>query len=91
MGSSSFFFPSILAGPSFTFASYENFTSRGLFRREATDQSTTTIIPPGRRRKASKRLLTGVCFLAIYSVYGPATDYKNMLVPGFEKHSFGYR
>lgn len=88
---SSFFFPSILAGPSFTYASYDNFTSRALFRKEVTDKSSAVVIPPGRRRKASKRLLTGVCFLAIYSLYGAKADYKNMLAPGFELNPFGYR
>jgi lysophospholipid acyltransferase len=88
---SSFFFPSILAGPSFTYASYENFTSRGLFLKEVKGKSTMDVIPPGRRRKASKRLLTGVFFLAIYSLYGAAMDYRNMLAPGFSSNSFGYR
>ncbi|GAA5862519.1 hypothetical protein JCM8547_002091 [Rhodosporidiobolus lusitaniae] len=69
-----FFFPSILAGPANTYRSYIAFTSHALFSKENPTSSSAppdpTVIPPGRRRKALKRFLTGIVFLGIYSVYG---------------------
>lgn len=70
----SFFFPSILAGPSFTYRSYESFTTHRLFAKEQPADGSKpvdpTVIPPGRRRKAAKRFATGIIYLAIYSTYG---------------------
>ncbi|BGP13333.1 hypothetical protein JCM10213_001480 [Rhodosporidiobolus nylandii] len=68
-----FFFPSILAGPAYTFNSYISFTSHALFSKEqpgSASKPDPTAIPPGRRRKAAKRLITGIVFLGLYSVYG---------------------
>lgn len=86
------FFPSILAGPSFTYASYEAFTSHSLFLQEtgASKISPVTstgvsrsLIPAGRRRKAAKRFVTGLIYLGIYSLYGWAYGYGRMLEPSF--------
>lgn len=90
---SSFFFPSILAGPSFTYASYISFTSHALFAKETDVKSpkSRSSIPPGRRRKAIKRLLTGVVYLGIYSFYGAKIGYGQMLEAGFEGNALSYR
>ena len=85
---SSFFFPSILAGPSFTYASYVEFTSHDLYRREKSDDKKKRVMPKGRRRKALKRLATGVFYLAIYSTYGGSISYFKMLEPEFLGQSF---
>lgn len=79
----SFFFPSILAGPSFTYRSYISFTSHALFSKENPTSTTAppdpTVIPPGRRRKAAKRFITGLVFLGIYSVYGGSLGMDKLL------------
>lgn len=86
------FFPSILAGPAFTYASYEAFTSHTLFLQEtgASKISPVTstgvsrsLIPAGRRRKAVKRFTTGVVYLGIYSLYSWTYGYDRILEPAF--------
>ncbi|GAA5976711.1 hypothetical protein JCM5350_006728 [Sporobolomyces pararoseus] len=69
------FFPSILAGPSYTYRSYDSFTSKRLFLKETSttsipDNLTSKDIPAGRKRKAAKRFLTALIFLGVYSTYG---------------------
>ncbi|KAL8279887.1 hypothetical protein RQP46_007737 [Phenoliferia psychrophenolica] len=91
-----FYYPSILAGPAFTFASYKSFTSRALFAKELANTTQgqtveTSIIPPGRRRKAAKRCLTGIVYLAIYSMYSTKLSYFKLLDPAFKDNSFAYR
>lgn len=92
----SFYFPSILAGPAFTFASYKSFVSRALFAKEMKHKGNQglkeeTIIPPGRRRKAAKRCLTGVVYLAIYSLYSSKASHLKLLTPEFALQSFALR
>ncbi|GAA5924596.1 lysophospholipid acyltransferase [Sporobolomyces koalae] len=69
------FFPSILAGPSYTYRSYDEFTSKRLFLKETAASSvpnkiTSNDIPAGRKRKAAKRFITALIFLGVYSTYG---------------------
>jgi lysophospholipid acyltransferase len=69
------FFPSILAGPSYTYRSYDSFTSKRLFLKETSttsipDNLTSKDIPAGRKRKAAKRFITALIFLGVYSTYG---------------------
>ncbi|GAA5870751.1 hypothetical protein JCM16303_001576 [Sporobolomyces ruberrimus] len=69
------FFPSILAGPSYTYRSYDSFTSKRLFLKETSsstipDNLTSKDIPAGRKRKAAKRFIMALTFLGIYSMYG---------------------
>lgn len=87
-----FFMPSMLVGPSFTYASYDAFTSHRLFAKEQAAGGKTppkvvdpTVIPPGRRRKAAKRLLTGIFFLVIYSLYGAEYNMARLLDSSFVK------
>ncbi|BGP37287.1 Lysophospholipid acyltransferase [Rhodotorula kratochvilovae] len=81
------FFPSIIAGPSVPFRSYEAFTSHRLFAKEqpgvVSKVVDPTVIPPGRRRKAAKRFATAIFFLAIYSLYGGPLGMANFLDPKF--------
>ncbi|GAA5973687.1 hypothetical protein JCM11641_005079 [Rhodosporidiobolus odoratus] len=78
-----FFFPSILAGPAYTFNSYIAFTSHKLFAKEQPGSSSAkpdpTVIPPGRRRKAMKRLVTGIIYLGLFSVYGGQWSLEKLL------------
>ncbi|GAA6063886.1 hypothetical protein JCM10212_001368 [Sporobolomyces blumeae] len=86
------FFPSILAGPSFTYRSYDSFTSKRLFLKETASSTpgkhdggkvTSKEIPAGRKRKAAKRLVTALVFLGIYSTYGSAYGMDKLLEPTF--------
>ncbi|GAA5952711.1 hypothetical protein JCM21900_000412 [Sporobolomyces salmonicolor] len=77
------FFPSILVGPSFTFRSYTSFTTHALFAKE--QPSGSTEIPSGRKRKAAKRLVTGIIFLGIFSVYGYQYGMERLLESKFVK------
>ncbi|KAM0792801.1 hypothetical protein ACM66B_002570 [Microbotryomycetes sp. NB124-2] len=84
------FFPSLLAGPSFSYSAYQAWTSHALFKKESeADKQKTwpktsrSIIPDGRRRKAVKRLVTGLAYLAVYSVYSWTFAYDRMLEPTF--------
>lgn len=80
----SFFFPSILAGPSFTYRSYDSFTSHRLFIKEnPSGGADPTVIPPGRRRKAAKRFATGIFFLAIFSLYSGSLGMDKLIDPKF--------
>ncbi|SCV72442.1 BQ2448_3979 [Microbotryum intermedium] len=83
------FFPSILAGPSFTFASYTAWTSHALYLKEtglrvgaaSSASRPRDVIPEGRRRKAAKRFVTGAVYLGIFSMYSYAYAYQRMLEP----------
>lgn len=84
--------PSMLVGPSFTYASYDAFASHRLFEKEQSAEGKAagkkldpTVIPPGRRRKAAKRLATGTFFLAIFSVYGSRYNMAKLLDPAYVK------
>ncbi|KAK4056260.1 Lysophospholipid acyltransferase [Microbotryomycetes sp. JL221] len=83
------FFPSVLAGPSFSYAAYDAWTSHALFKKESeADKSlpktSRSMIPAGRRRKAMKRMITGLAYLAVYSLYSWAFAYDRMLEPAFK-------
>lgn len=91
-----------MAGPSFTFASYEAFTSRSLFRKEVKTcdevegmktQATHSehFIPPGRKRKAAQRFATGLVFLGVYSWYGGKMSYDFMLGQAFRDKAWWWR
>ena len=65
----SFFFPSVMTGPTFTYASYDAYTSRSLFRSKNSEESGFSM-PPGRSKKSGKRFAIGAFYLAIYALYG---------------------
>jgi len=78
------FFPSILAGPSYTYNSYDSFTSKRLFLKETSsssipDKITSNDIPAGRKRKALKRFGLALVFLGIYSTYGGQYGMEKLL------------
>ncbi|KAM0749795.1 MBOAT-domain-containing protein [Meredithblackwellia eburnea MCA 4105] len=90
------FFPSILAGPAFTYSSYRTFVTRALFAKELKHKQNKSvkeisIIPAGRRRKAAKRAITGIVYLAVYAFYGSKISYWKMLEPEFAHKSFAYK
>lgn len=88
----SFFFPSVLAGPAFTYASYKTFTSHALFKKEVSpSDKTSSLIPPGRRSKAAKRFVTGLVFLGIYALYSWKWGYGRLLEPEYSPKSIGGR
>ena len=77
-------FPSILAGPSYTYRSYDSFTSKRLFLKETStaqipDKITSNDIPEGRKRKAAKRFALALVCLGVYSTYGGQYGMERLL------------
>ncbi|GAA6038523.1 hypothetical protein JCM8097_004611 [Rhodosporidiobolus ruineniae] len=77
------YFPSIMAGPSYTYRAYESFTSHRLYVKEqgstSSGKADPTVIPPGRKRKCLKRFITGIVFLGIFSVYSGQLGMEKLL------------
>ena len=83
----SFFLPSIMTGPSFTYRAYAAYTDRSLFANRKGSVNSLGL-PTGRWRKAGKRAAIGGFYLAIFAVYGYKYSYERMLDPGFGKRGF---
>ncbi|KAH8919908.1 MBOAT-domain-containing protein, partial [Atractiella rhizophila] len=75
-----FFFPSIMAGPSFTYASYRSFINRTLFGASKDNPSQFTL-PPGRWYRAGKRFACGVFYLAIFATQAGSWSFSNLVDP----------
>ncbi|KAL8287422.1 hypothetical protein RQP46_003280 [Phenoliferia psychrophenolica] len=92
-----FFFPSLLAGPAFTFATYQSFVTRSLFVKEMTRKDNKEVlgekmvIPPGRRRKAAKRCLTGLFYIGVYALFSSKFSYFKLLERDVATRSFFYK
>jgi lysophospholipid acyltransferase len=82
------FFPGILVGPSFTYASYDTFLNRSLFDKAI--KANGRRLPSGRFRKMFQRLLTGVIMMGVFSLYGGKYGYERILEPDFESKGFLY-
>lgn len=81
----SFFFPSVMAGPTFSYASYAAFVDRSLFKSKGDGASERKewMMPQGRYRKALKRFTIGAVYLGIYSTYGGSIGFERLLDPAF--------
>ncbi|KEI42328.1 uncharacterized protein L969DRAFT_14532 [Mixia osmundae IAM 14324] len=81
----SFFFPSILVGPSFTFASYRAFTSRSLFASVEGKEKATALarqrLPKGRTKRALRQYCIGALYLALYSLFAAKYSYATVVSP----------
>lgn len=75
-----FYFPSVMTGPTFSYASYAAYVDGSLFG--AQPRSGPLQLPPGRRRKAFKRVGIAAFYLAIYAVFGGKFSYERLLSLG---------
>ncbi|ORX36566.1 putative member of the MBOAT family of putative membrane-bound O-acyltransferase [Kockovaella imperatae] len=84
-----FFFPSMLIGPSFDYATYDALIHRTLYQnppsthgaKQDVKSTTPQRRPYGRRRVAYLHLLIGLIFLGFYSTYGTRAGYDRVLTP----------
>jgi hypothetical protein len=92
---SSFFFPSIMAGPASDFATYDALVRGTLFTsppatnassalaasdaKEAVKQHRKSKIPARRKTVAYEKLAVGLLFLAIYAAYGGKASHERIL------------
>ena len=86
----SLFFPSVLVGPSFDYATYDSLIlhtiyditpSRTSTAEQQNQRATRRRIPLGRKRVAYLHLVLGLVFLGIYSLYGERAAYRRILNP----------
>jgi lysophospholipid acyltransferase len=82
----SFFFPSVLAGPNFSYQAYAAYTDRSLFA--SAEKEGPHDLPRGRWRKAGKRVAIASFYLAVYALYGNQFSYARLLEPTFARQSF---
>ena len=80
----------------FTFSAYESFVTRRLFVEEMDHKGNRGVqdkisIPPGRRRKALRRCLTGVIYLSIFALYSSDFSYFKLLRPELASKGFFIR
>ena len=84
---SSLFFPCVLVGPSFDYATYDSLVLHTIFDVPSPDCAlsqaavTRRRVPHGRKRVAYLHLVLGLAFLGIFSVYGERAAYERMLTP----------
>lgn len=80
----SFFFPSVLIGPSLEYSTYDALVLGKLYDTPppgVQDSQHNRRIPHGRKRVAYLHLLIGLAFLGGYSVYGGQASYSRILTP----------
>lgn len=83
----SFFFPCVLAGPSFDYATYDSLVKHTIYdisppgTSDAQAKAAGRRIPHGRKRVAYLHLTLGLAFLGIYSVFGGRGSYERILTP----------
>ncbi|WOO80133.1 Lysophospholipid acyltransferase [Vanrija pseudolonga] len=82
-----FFFPSVLVGPSFDYATYNALITKTIYDAPVPDADPTHTkrfkgrTPHGRRRVAYLHLVIGLAFLAIFAVLGARGAYSRILEP----------
>jgi MBOAT, membrane-bound O-acyltransferase family len=81
------FFPGVLVGPSFGYATYDAFLKRSLFAK-ADKRDGRRRPPPGRFTKMTQRLLTGLAMMGLFALYGGKYGFERLLEPEFESKSF---
>ncbi|GMK57896.1 hypothetical protein CspeluHIS016_0407300 [Cutaneotrichosporon spelunceum] len=82
-----FFFPSVLVGPSFEYATYEKLVDKTIYHvapppgAPASTDKRKRRTPKGRRRVAYLHLSLGLVFLAFYAVMGERGSYERIVGP----------
>ncbi|KAK8864477.1 hypothetical protein IAR55_001727 [Kwoniella newhampshirensis] len=90
-----FFFPSVLVGPSFDYATYDSLVHHRLYRVAPPGTSVEQAkaakhrVPYGRKRVAYLHLAIGLAFLGIYSTYSSQLSYDRILTPVWYTWSLG--
>ncbi len=85
----SFFFPCVLVGPSFDYATYDSLVLHTIFAApppptgDSQAKATRRRIPHGRKRVAYLHLVLGLAFIGIYAVYGTQAGYERILTPAW--------
>ena len=87
--SNSFFFPSVLAGPSMDYATYDALVKHTIYSTpppgvEDRQGKLKRRIPHGRKRVAYLHLVMGLAFLAVYAVYQNRGSYARILSPSWD-------
>jgi lysophospholipid acyltransferase len=82
----SFFFPSMLIGPSLDYVTYDSLVLKTIYNITPPGQDDSQAklkrrVPHGRKRVAYLHLLIGLAFLGIYAVYGGRAAYQRVLTP----------
>ncbi|WWC70084.1 uncharacterized protein I206_104030 [Kwoniella pini CBS 10737] len=91
------FFPSILPGPSFDYATYDALVHHTIYRVPPPGSSAEQAkaakkrLPYGRKRVAYLHLAIGLIFLGIYASYSTQFAYERILTPVWYKWSPLYR
>jgi lysophospholipid acyltransferase len=85
---SSFFFPSMLIGPSLDYVTYDSLVLKTIYNITPPGQDDSQAklkrrIPHGRKRVAYLHLVIGLGFLGIYAVYGGRAAYQRVLTPAW--------
>ncbi|WVF71254.1 hypothetical protein IAT40_006056 [Kwoniella sp. CBS 6097] len=81
------FFPSVLPGPSFDYATYDALVHHTIYRVPPPGTSPEQAkaahrrVPYGRKRVAYLHLVIGLLFLGIYAIYGSKAAYSRILTP----------
>ncbi|WWD17220.1 hypothetical protein CI109_101658 [Kwoniella shandongensis] len=90
-----FFFPSILVGPSFNYATYDSLVHHRIYRVAPPGTSVEQAkaakrrVPYGRKRVAYLHFVIGLAFLGVYSIYSSKLSYGRILTPIWSTWSLG--
>ena len=85
----SLFFPSVLVGPSFDYATYDMLVHHTIYNipppgsDDTQAKATRRRIPHGRKRVAYLHLVIGLVFLGVYATYGTSAGYERILTPAW--------
>ena len=83
---SSFFFPSMLIGPSLDYVTYDSLVLKTIYNITPPGQDDSQAklkrrVPHGRKRVAYLHLVIGLAFLGVFAVYGGRAAYQRVLTP----------
>jgi lysophospholipid acyltransferase len=93
----SFFFPSVLIGPSLDYATYDNLVLHKIYdiappgSDEAKVKAKKRRVPYGRKRVAYLHLVLGLLFTGVYALHGHTADYNRILTPDWYSWSMATR
>ncbi|KAG8734305.1 lysophospholipid acyltransferase [Ceratobasidium sp. 428] len=95
------YFPGLLIGPAFEFVSYRALVDESLFTSTSRPQANSTAantrsdsqvrIPAGRNRAAYTKMLQGLVFLLLFTIFGPKFTHAATLKPEWAANPFWYR
>ena len=90
-----FYFPGLLVGPFLAYADYQALIDGSTFKKGTGEGSdavgTKRAIPPGRKRVAYRKLITGLAFLYAFVTYGGTLNYGAAVQAWFAEKPLWYR